>query len=243
MNPTPTPPVTVSDVQAAAVLDAIRDIASDQDGWRLADVLVATVPNGVKPFADLLKRAQDAGIAGKLKVDTLRLYRDTAKHWPADQRVPGVSFSAHREAERLNDVDAAVKLLRDLAATSSGAANVTVTAVRSAVAVKRGHTPKPANAPRTTTAPVAAAAGGSPWPIVLEDLRTGAPELCKALDKSGINLDALHGGLSKALAVVEARRSKAAAKARKQAAPASPAPAPATTASPQPDLAGDIRGL
>jgi hypothetical protein len=221
------------------VIDAMRSLQSESDRWHLAESLAVLIPSGLKGFADLKDQATAAGVGAKLSTTTLRLYRDTANRWPADKRVPNVSFSAHREAMVL-PIDQAVAVLEKLAA-NLGPAGVSVTEVRRAVAAAQGKA-LPASRTRTATA------GASPAFDVLADLESGAAKLIAAIDPAmdPARLDNIQAGLNKALVHVETLRTK---KARKVAAPKvpaapAPAPAPAPTASPVPVAAtGDLRDL
>src|SRR3954452_18562555 len=113
------------------VIEAMRSIQTEGDRWHLAEALRSQVPQGSTGFEEILDEAASAGVAGALKVNTLRLYRDTANRWPATERVPNVSFSAHREAMVLPIEDAA-KLLETLS-TANGATKVTVASVRKTI--------------------------------------------------------------------------------------------------------------
>lgn len=235
------------------VIDAMRSIQSESDRWRLADALAAQVPAGsaVAEFKQIVDDAVEAGVGGGLSVNTLRPYRDTANWWPVDKRLPNVSFSAHREAMRLEDVAAAVKMLDNLVKTF-GAGKVTVTSVRRAVAVANNRPLPSAKSDAGTVAKVDRTTAQ-----VLADIAAGAPQLISAIDGT-VDLDRLHAGLNKALAHVEKLRIKAAAKAKRPAAKA-PArkPAPKATPARRParagsaatpkraprKSAGDLRGL
>lgn len=221
--------------QLDKVIDAMRSIQTEGDRWNLAEQLAYLIPSGSSGFGEVIEAATHEGVLGKLKENTLRLYRDTAIRWPSDDRVPNVSFSAHREAMVIGNTKEAARMLADLA-KNGGAAQVTVANVRAAARVKMG---KPPVAPKTTTTTKAV--------DVLADLKGGAPELIAALttSTSTTDLDKVQAGLNKAIAHVERLRAKA---ARKAAADAKKAPAskkaPATKAAPAAKkAAGDIRGL
>src|SRR5262252_625828 len=116
------------------VIDAMRSIQTEGDRWHLAESLVALIPTGASGFDKIIDKATQEGVAGSLSANTLRLYRDTASRWSEDQRVPNVSFSAHREAMVLPTIPQAAKMLNDLA-KNVGPSKVTVAAVRKAVAI------------------------------------------------------------------------------------------------------------
>jgi hypothetical protein len=58
----------------AQVIDAMRSIQTESDRWKLAEALYAVIPQGVRGFNELIDAATAAGVAGGLKVNTLRLY-------------------------------------------------------------------------------------------------------------------------------------------------------------------------
>lgn len=241
MSTTTTPVIAMS---MADVIDAMRSIQSEDDRWKLAEALHQQVPTGVKGFQEIIDAATAAGVAGNLKVNTLRLYRDTAVRWPSDKRVANVSFSAHREAMVLPTIDAAAKMLGNLAA-NNGAAHVTVASVRKAIAVQQGK-PLPATGTGTGTGKVTAKTVD-----VLADVKAGAPTLIAAITPATTvpDLDSIHAGLSKAIAHVERLRAKAARKATATSkTAATPATASTSKAQPAPKGApkkpqGDLRGL
>lgn len=249
--PTTTPAPADSTLSTAEVIDAMRSIQNESDRWRLAEALAAQIPAGsaTDEFKQIVDDAVDAGVVGGLSVTTLRLYRDTANRWPADKRVPNVSFSAHREAMPLEDVDAAAKMLADLVKTL-GADKVTVSSVRRAVAVAKNRPLPDAKADAAAAVRVDRTTAQ-----VLADIAAGAPQLISAIDGT-MELDRLHAGLNKALAHVEKLRTKAAAKAKRPAAkaparkpapkaPAAGAKAPAATPRKRTPRkpTGDFRGL
>lgn len=228
-----------------AAIDAMRSLQTEGDRWNLGEQLLVLVPRGVATddrdkttFAAIIEAATAQGVGGKFKPTTLRLYRDTAARWPKDQRVPNVSFSAHREAMVLNDVNSQVRTLNDLVKTH-GAGNVTVSRVRDAVRIKQGKGAKPAKA----ETPVAFDA--------ITDIKHGAPKLIAAIPSStsSADLDKLNAGLSKALAYVDRLRAKAAAKASKAKRTATTPKAPVKKATPGAKARaaaaakGDTRGL
>jgi hypothetical protein len=233
-----TPAANGNGFKMDAVIDAMRELHDEHDRWYLSEVLFEQIPAGLAGFSQILDKAKTEGVAGSLSVNTLRLYRDTASRWPADKRVKGITFSAHREAMNLGDVTAANKMLRDLA-RQGGTGNVTVKRVREAVAVAQN---KPVRQPSTTANAKTKALD------VLNDLEAGAPLLIAAIGPATDDaaLDKLHQGLTKAIAHVERLRAKA---ARKAAAAKKPAPATAKAtaakkaASSTKKGAGDLRGL
>lgn len=230
------------------VIEAMRSVQTESDRWRLAEALMAAIPSGgASDFAAIVDEAKDAGVLGGLSQKTLQLYRDAAKRWPADKRVPNVSFSAHRETMALEgDIAGRIKLLTTLVKSSGGADKVTVATVRKAVAVANGKTPKDAAAPadkaeveatRTTAA-------------VLADIMAGAPQLLSAINghTTRDDLDKLHKGFAKALTHVERLQAKQAAAAKRLATRKPAAKAPAAKKAPARKPAarkpqGDLRGL
>jgi hypothetical protein len=226
------------------VIEAMRSIHTESDRWRLAEALAARIPSGDKGLDEIVDAAAAAGVLGNLSKTTLRLYRDAANRWPAEKRVPNVSFSAHREAMVLDNISEAAKLLASLAKNSD---KVTVASVRRAVAVKRGTVP--------AEAAKANGSGKSPALDVLADLQAGAPQIIAAIGAATTpaELDKLNAGLNKALAHVDRLRAKAAKAATKRAA-GRPAPkaatprkapatkAPAKAATPRRKAVGDLRG-
>lgn len=230
------------------VLDAMRDIQTEGDAWKLAEALVARIPDGLKGFDEIIDQATAAGVVGKLKANSLRLYRDAAKRWPAEKRVAGVSFSAHREAMALGEnVADQRKLIEDIRKGLKPGETVSVASVRQAVRLKRGIAPTPKNQP------TAAAAAAMSNMDILSDLRSGSPKIIAAIKSSfsESDLEKLQDGLNKALAHVEKlrmRSARAKAAAKKATAPAAAA---ATgdgngngnkTQTPAPKR-GDLRGL
>ena len=233
MPTTTTTPASTAKVDT--VIEAMRSIQTEQDRWHLAEALLARIPSGTSGFEAIIDAAVAAGVSNGLKPTTLRLYRDTAVRWPSDQRVPNVSFSAHREAMVAKGGTAgAVKMLTDLSKTH-GPEKVTVASVRRAIAVQQG---KPV--------PSAKAAAKAKAVDIVADLVAGAPVMIAAITTT-TDLDAVHAGLTKAISHTERLRAKAAAKAK--AAKATKAPAAKKAASTTPKKAsarkstGDLRGL
>lgn len=237
-------PVTnakLSESQIGKVIDSMRSIQTETDRWELAETLSKLLPSGSGGFTTILDRATAEGVSANLSVNTLRLYRDTANRWASDKRVPNVSFSAHREAMNLGDIDKAAKLLTQMARTV-GASKVTIADVRKQVSIQQGKKPKSAKATAAqTTANF----------DVVRDIENGAKELIAAIgnETDPDKLDRLISGLKKALGKVEALSAKAArAKASTKSAPkvtTPPASTPkvATASKPASKKAGDMRGL
>jgi hypothetical protein len=175
------------------VIDAMRSIQTEDDLWTLADRLYAALPEGQTGFAAIIQEAADAGVDAGLSGNTLRAYRDTGRKWPVSRRIPNVSFSAHREAEKLIAKDGPVKPAHDHLQSlvkQNGAAKVTVSMVRQSVKAAQGKTPagKAANVKKTAAKTVS----------VLDDLRKGAPELIAAMTTATADLDRIRKGLDKA---------------------------------------------
>jgi len=238
MSTTPAAPAaSTTTAQFDEVIDAMRSVQTEGDRWHLAESLAHLIPSGSSGFGDIIDAATHEGVVGKLSANTLRLYRDTAIHWPVDDRVPNVSFSAHREARRnVETTKEAAKMLQDLVKTV-GTSKVTVASVRKAVAIKAGKA-QPAQKPATTQSATAV--------DVLADFIAGAPKFIAAVkaDTKSTDLDKLDAGLNKALAHVERLRQKAARKAQasKSSAPAKKA-APAAAKPAAKKATGDLRGL
>lgn len=206
------------------VCDALRDVHDEASLWRLSDELVHVAPQGVEAVQKVVDQATARGIPTK-STNTLRLYRDVAHRFPVSKRVPLVSFSAHREAIAVGDVDKAKRVLEELAA-KHGAAGVTVTTVKQAIGAATGKV-------KPTGKPVKVQSG---YVDIAVDLSNGGKKFIAALDEmvgvSGVTLDGMHAGLSAVLTAVEVRRSKAArqaasAKAKAPATPVNPAKSPA----------------
>lgn len=186
-----------------SVLDAMASIQSEDDRWHLAEELHRLIRSGTQGFDAIIDEANKEGVAGGLSATTLRLYRDTAARWPKSHRVPGVSFSAHREAMVMIAKDGntakAEKLLKDVT-KAHGTSGVTVARVRAAAAAAQGKVPKSSKAKTT-------AKGFD----VLTDLENGGSQLIAALSaiqSDNVKLDKVHVSLSKALQRVEQYRSK-----------------------------------
>lgn len=216
----------------ADVIDAMRSIITETDQWHLAEELVKLIPSGTKGFDQILDQANKAGVTGKVKsVHSLRQYRDTAKRWPANTRVPNVSFTAHREAMAVAD---SAEMLKDLS-KNLGPSGVTAAEVRRQVRIKQGKKP--------------AAKKGSTGMRgdAVRDLVDGGPKLRAAITAAMDldQLDKVHTGLNKVLEHVDRLRAKKARNAKASAAKkATPTKATATkkVATPK-QTRGDLRGL
>ncbi len=231
---------------ADPIIEALRELQTESDRWNLAERLFDRIPTGLNGFDVIVDAATAAGVAGKLKPNTLRLYRDTAARWPKADRIPNVSFSAHREAMVADGgTTGAVKVLTGLVKSEGGPDRVTVASVRRQIAVQKGKVPASAKAKNPTSIDV------------VKDLIDGAPKLIASID-SGVDvldLDAIHKGLTKAITHVEKLRSRAAAKAAKAKAAKAPVATnkPKATANgstttpakkaPAAKAAGDLRNL
>ena len=218
-----------------AVVAKMRDLHDESDRWRLAEELFRQIPTGVAGFEQIIAKANEEGVTGKLSVNTLRLYRDTASRWPSDQRVKGVTFTAHREAANVGDTAKASKLLTSLV-KAHGASGVSVTRVREAVRVAQNKPVRP-----TTRGANSKAATFD----VLADVKNGATQLIASIgsDTDADALDKLHAGLTKAIGHVERLRVKAARKAAPKAAPVAKQAAKKAAANGTGRKAGDMRGL
>src|SRR5262245_52323369 len=86
-----------------SVCEAIKDEHDEVSLWALADELVKVAPRN-ETVEEVVAEATRRGIPTR-SANTLRLYRDVAKRFPARQRVPMVSFTSHREALSIGDAD------------------------------------------------------------------------------------------------------------------------------------------
>lgn len=201
-----TPSTTIKSFDT--VCDALRDVHDEASLWRLSDELVKVAPAGVESVQKVVDQANARGIPTK-STNTLRLYRDVAIRFPASERVPLVTFSAHREAIAVGDVKQAKAILEELS-RKHGAANVSVTTVKQAIGAATGKVPV---APKS-----AAAKQQSGYADVAYDLSMGGKKFIAALDEivgvRGVTLDGLHAGLTAVLVQVDSRRAKAARKAQ-----------------------------
>jgi hypothetical protein len=233
----------------ADVIDAMRSVQTEADRWTLAESLAELIPSGEAGFSEIIDRATSEGLLGNFTVNTLRLYRDTAKRWAKDKRVADVSFSAHREAMSVKgDITTAAKLLVAQVKTVGSPAKVTASSVRKAVRIANGKAP-------VATAKVSPTATATTFDDVVSDLLSGGKKLAAAIgpDVVAADLDALHAGLSKVIAHVEKLRAKNARKiatAKKAAAAPKASGSKATPAKATPakrpaarKQAGDLRGL
>ena len=212
-------PASRKDAAFDTVCEAIKDVHDEASLWRLSDELVVIAPAGVQSVENVVAQAKARDIPTK-SVNTLRLYRDVAIRFPANERVAGVSFSAHREAIAIGTTAEAVQVLDDLV-KQHGAAGVTVTTVKAAVQAKSGKV----SAPKQSVKPQSALAD------VARDLSNNAgkgfiSELDALTAINGITLDGLHAGVSHLLAAIESKRARAARKAA-QAAKSTPKVQPA----------------
>jgi hypothetical protein len=215
MSSTPTIDATFD-----SVCDALRDVHDEASLWRLSDEIARVAPSGVNAVEAIVAQAKARGIPTK-STNTLRLYRDVAIRFPASERIPLVSFSAHRAAIAVGDVAKARAVLLDLV-NKHGADGVTVTTVKQAIGAATGNVKK--SLPKGTVTQ-------STWSDVALDLVGGGKSLIKELDAmcevKGVTLDGLHSGLTAVLAAVESKRSKAARKAAASKAKAAPVVNPA----------------
>lgn len=227
-------------------VDAIRGLRDGNDRWGLADALLAEVgPFDTRSkFDDVRTAAESAGVV-PLGVSALRQYRDVAHHWPPGDRVPGVSFSAHRAALPTDDPRG---LLTDLAA-AHGPKGVTVKVVNDAVAVVAGNAPAPASTTPTVDLKSASARD------LVTALANLAPDAA-ARDLKGAGLSRKVGGkvttmtardyLADVVAALDVLAAKSAAKSAAWSGKSVTTPAPAGTPAPTPapkSVKGDVRGL
>jgi hypothetical protein len=202
-----------------SVCDAIKDVHDEASLWHLSDEIIKIAPAGVEAVDRVVEQAKARGIPVKSS-NTLRLYRDVAIRFPATERVPLVSFSAHREALVLGNSADARKLLLELVKQHT-AEGVTVTTVKTAVGAKTGNVKAPTAAGKGKAATAAALSHSD----IALDLCQGGKKFISSLDAmlavNGVSLDAMHTGLTAVLTELEVRRSKA---ARKASAAKRPAP-------------------
>jgi hypothetical protein len=196
-------PTPASQPQASRqrVFDALGHLHDEADRWTLAEALLAAAPQHASNqwFQQLVDDAEGAGIPS-LRVNTMRQYRDTAARWPKEKRVEHASFTAHREAQGVSNIDDARKVLEDLI-TAHGAKAVTAARVRAAVSA---HLGKPAPAKKPVVG------------VNLTDLMAGGSKLIDVIKGAGLDsssLDKLYVGLNATLIVVQDLQVKAARKA------------------------------
>jgi hypothetical protein len=209
MSTTTQAPATASkEVAAKAKLErecveAMRTAQSESDLWALSDLLVRLVPSGQTGFKNLIDLAIGEGI-GAFTEKTLYSYRDSANFWPADKRVAGVSFSAHRSAEPYKtpkNVDASKGLLEKMTGATNG--KVTVSAVRRAVAAAKPGGAPPAKKPATTQAATPSVNDA------LADLQSGGRKLKLAVGNLDLeHLEQVQHGLNNVLTRVEELRAR-----------------------------------
>jgi hypothetical protein len=234
------------------LLNAMGAIQNESDRWELADQLAQIVPNGSFGFERIIDAATQANVVGAFSATTLRLYRDTSKNWPDDMRVKGVSFSAHREAERMPTMIEAKKVLDDVLKTKGNPQSVSVQAVRQAVKVRKGVAPTAAPSQPTTPA-VPGGHSAVTLSEVLTDIKGGSTKLINAIPNTTTlaELDKLQAGLKKLAEHIDRLRATANRKAQAAAAQKGTAKvdtkaevaAQAAAVAAKPAEAGDIRGL
>lgn len=218
----------------ADVIDAMRSVSNEDELWNLSEVLLKHVPEGTHGFSDICDAAMKEGLGG-YSIHTLRLYRDTAKRWPANRRLKNVSYSAHREVMRSPSpsIDDWTKTLQDVYdnpdRASGGPNNVTVAAVRRAIANKSGRT-APVRAAGQGTTRKGSSVPSSGGPItnattVLSDLKNGGSQLIAVIkpDIDQSDLRKVRDGLNKVLHHVDGIEAKAAQRAARKS-PISPGP-------------------
>lgn len=92
----------------------------NRNEWDIADALLAEVTpskRGIRTgqkgtWEDLSDALAENGI--DYSVSTLRQYRDTAAAWAPDDRIDGVSFTAHRYAKKASDPAAVIERIKTL---------------------------------------------------------------------------------------------------------------------------------
>jgi hypothetical protein len=224
-------------------VDAIRGLRDGADRWTLADALLADIGpfDSRDKFNAVRAEAETAGV-DPLSVSALRQYRDTAHHWPPADRVPGVSFSAHRAALPADDPKG---LLGDLA-DKYGPNGVTVKRVNESVAILAGQNPTPAG----TTGPAPLDIDAVPMTDLALALigRAKAERAAFVAKDPGGQLARVRDGLADLVADIDAAGAKSARKSAAWSDP-DPAPKPKPTTKPTPKpkptgpKPGDIRGL
>jgi hypothetical protein len=191
------------------VIDAMGSLQTERDTWKLADALYVIVPKGgegmFQPIVDAAVTMK-VGFNNKGQAYTAKnlvQYRDVAKAWPAEKRVVGVSFTAHREVSESQAVAGGIegkrKFLENQVTVQAGQpGKVTTTVIRKAIQASKGVVP-PAP-PTTVPAPPKAVDN------VLDDLRlNGGQKLIDAIPKgtSLEELDQLKKGLNAVLVHID----------------------------------------
>ena len=226
------------------VIDALRSVQSESDRWKLADALAKKIPSGLKGFDEIVDAAKNAGVAGKLKVNTLRQYRDTSVRWKPEDRVPEVSFTAHKEAQNAGTTPEAKKLLERIV-KQAGADGVSVGEVRRAVSALKGKTSKGTGGGGGGGKAAKAPPPPAPAADIVKDLSHGGGLLIAAIpnDMDAADLSKLIAGIKKVLGHAERLQMKAANKAnagknKPAVTPIKREPVPVKQSGP-----GDIRGM
>lgn len=252
------PPASASADPYGASVSAAGKIKTQEDRWDLADALLAEVGQGdARAAFDEIERAtREANEGEGFTANTLRQYRDVAAHWPPADRVPGVTFSAHKAALPYGDLAERKGLLGSLKAAHGKA---TVKAIGEAVAIK-------AQGPGAMVAPSASASATAPAPTTPEAAVAALGRFLAPMSEAEIarlvaGFDPTTGGafpeIARLVAVAEKAKAAKAAKAatfggpKAKAAPGKAAPKAAPVAAPKvpaPKVAegqglGDLRGL
>jgi hypothetical protein len=228
------------------VIDALRSVETETERWRLADALAKKVPTGLAGFDEILDVAKQRGIRGSLKRNTLRQYRDTAVRWPVRDRLPNVSFTAHKKAQDAGTLADAKRVLEGiLKANAKTGDGVSVAQVTAAINAKKGKTtPKgKGQGKKGGPAPVAQAKAAE----IISDLVTNEGKLLIAAipkDAPLAHLDKVIAGLKKVLGHAERLQMQAQNKAnagKKQS--SSSTPVTSIKKAPAKKAAGNLRGL
>lgn len=218
---------------------AIRGYRSGSDQWAVADALLEEVSQGRNRslFAAVRIATERAGVQ-PLSVSAMRQYRDCAARIPEADRIPGVTFSAHRNALAAPDP---LKVLGDLVAVH-GPKGVTVAKVREAVNVANGTM----NAPKVPRTVNLSGVGTTALLSSVIDRETSDPSgvAADAAKISAEGLKVLQRIVTAAKAARKAKATKAATwgtKAKTEA--KAPAKAKAAKAKAKARKGGDLRGL
>lgn len=155
-------------------LAALR--AGESASWELAYALKAEVAPGMvkareQDFGPVLAAIKAAGF--ERSYQTVRQYRLVGVFWPEADRVPGVSFSAHKEAMAgAKDSKSAARLIREVIASNGGGAKGKAATTQSAVKAKvaavnatrkaKGRGGRKAATPKATVAQASVAKGTKP---------------------------------------------------------------------------------